>query len=312
MKAAYQLGVGHYEIRDVPVPEIRPDQCLIRVRACTLCGTDVRYYTGLSTLEWPQPMGHEVAGTIDRVGANVDGFVEGDRVVSRMAWGGFAEFAVSDADLLAHLPEHVGFEEGAIAQLLPVAVRAAELSVRPGASVFVSGLGGAGQLCVQAVRAYGAERVFVADPIPMRRELALELGANRAFDPTVDDVVDAIRAEQADGLDVAIEATGIEASFRSCERIVRQGGIVSVFGTHARPMELDMAFWERQCLQLHMAAEPREEKPRTMRQAMALVAEGKVRLRPLLSEVMSLDDVAEAFELFVNHPDRYVKIAIVP
>ena len=80
MKAAIQVGIEKYEIQDVPVPEIRDTQCLIRVGACTICATDVKYFKGLQTREWPSPMGHEITGIVEEIGSNVEGFGKGDRI----------------------------------------------------------------------------------------------------------------------------------------------------------------------------------------------------------------------------------------
>lgn len=312
MKAAIQVGTGKYEIQDVAVPGIRDSQCLIKVGACTVCATDVKYFKGLQTRKWPSPMGHEITGLVEEVGSAVEGFKKGDRILSRIVWGGFAEFVASDADMLVHLPENIGFEEGAIAQLLPIAVRGAELSVRPGKTVFVSGLGGAGLLCVQVAKAYGASKVIAADFFEMKRKVALEVGADVAVDPKAEDVVARVRAETGGGADVAMEAVGLEPSFRACEEAVRAGGIISVFGTHLTPIELDLTQWEGRSLQLHIMREPRHEMPAMLRKAVELLASGRVRLKPLLSRVMKLDDIMEAFGLVMHQPQNHIKIAIVP
>ena len=312
MKAAIQVDVGRYEIQDVPVPEIRENQCLIRVRACTICATDAKYFKGLQKRNWPSPMGHEITGTVEQVGRGVEGFKKGERVLSRIVWGGFAEFVPADADMLVHLPENIGFEEGAIAQLLPIAVRGAELSMRPGKTVFVSGLGAAGLLCVQVAKAYGASKVFASDFFEMKRGVASDVGADVVIDPKAEDVVARVRAETKNGVDVAVEAVGLEPSFRACEESLCDGGILSVFGTHLKPIELNMVRWEGRSLQLHMQTEPRKEKPMMLRKAVDLLASGKVRLKPLLSRVMKLDDIMEAFDEYIHHHEKYIKIAIVP
>ena len=312
MKAAIQVAVGRYEIRDVPAPEIKENQCLIQVRACTICATDVKYFKGLQKRDWPSPMGHEVTGLIAKLGSKVKGFKEGDRILSRIVWGGFAEYVESDADMLVHLPPNVGFEEGAIAQLLPIAVRGAELAVRPGTTVFVSGLGAAGLLSVQVARAYGASKIFAADFFEMKRQVALEVGADLVMDPNAENVVERVRALTKGGVDVAMEAVGLEPSFRACEQAVRGGGIISVFGTHLKPIELTLTQWEARSLQLHIMREQRHEMPIMLRKAALLLASGEVRLKPLLSRVMKLDDIMEAFDEYMHHHDKYIKIAIVP
>jgi len=312
MKAAIQSAVGKYEIRDVPVPEIGRSQCLIKVAACAICATDVKYFKGLRKLDWPSPMGHEVTGVIAKVGADVTGLKEGDRVLSRIVWGGFAKYVPADSDMLVHLPANVGFEEGAIGQLLPIAVRGAELAMKPGKSVFVSGLGAAGLLCVQVAKAYGASKVIGADLYEMKRDIALDLGADAVIDAGTEDVVERVRAETNGGADVAMEAVGVEPSFRACEEAVRAGGIISVFGTHLAPIKLDLIRWEGRSLQLHIMREPRREMPAMLRKAVDLLASGKVRLKPLLSRVMKLDDIMQAFDLAIHRPEENIKIVIVP
>lgn len=312
MKAAIQTGIEQYEIQDVPVPAITDSQCLIRVRSCTVCATDVKYFKGLQTRDWPSPMGHEITGIVEETGSEVEGFRKGDRVLSRIVWGGFAEFVEADADMLIHLPENVGFEEGAIAQLLPIAVRGAELAVRPGKTVFVNGLGAAGLLCVQVAKAYGASRVVAADFYEMKRNVALDVGADIVVDPNAEDAVDRVRQETDGGADVTVEAVGLEPSFRACEAAVRNGGIISIFGTHLTPIPLSLLEWEGRSLQLHVMREQRGEMPRMLGKAVDLLASGRVRLGPLLSRVMKLDDIMEAFDLVMHQPESHIKIAIVP
>ncbi len=312
MRAAFQVDVGRYEVRDAAVPDIADDQVLIRVGGCTICGTDVKYLKGQVELDWPSPMGHEVAGIVERVGSDVTTFGAGDRVFSRMAWGGFAEFVAAEARLVARLPDDIGFAEGAIAQMLPLAVRGASLAEVQGKVVVVSGLGGAGLSCVQACRALSARRVIGLDPVPLRREVAVQLGAEAALDPAEPDADELLAGFLPDGANVAMEAAGVEASFRLCERSLRRGGILSVYGTHLDPVMLDMRHWERQCLQLHMMSEPPEEKPRWLNEAAKLLDRGLIRLKPMLSGVMTLDEIMDAFDLVIHRPDEVIKVAITP
>lgn len=202
--------------------------------------------------------------------------------------------------------------EGAIAQLLPIAVRGAELAMAPGKTVFVSGLGAAGLLCVQAAKAYGASKVIAADFFDMKRGVARATGADVVLDPKSEDVVARVRTETEGGADVADEAVGLEPSFRTCEQAVRGGGIISVFGTHLKPIPIDLMRWEGRSLQLHIMREQRHEMPAMLAKAVGLLAAGKVRLKPLLSKVMKLDEIMDAFELYLHHPEDIIKIAIAP
>jgi threonine dehydrogenase-like Zn-dependent dehydrogenase len=161
-------------------------------------------------------------------------------------------------------------------------------------------------------KAYGASKVIASDLFEMKRKVALDVGADVVLDPNAENVVERVRAETKGGADVAMEAVGLEPSFRACEQAVRGGGIISVFGTHLQPVTLVLTQWEARSLQLHIMREQRHEMPAMLRKAVELLASGKVRLKPLLSRVMKLDDIMQAFDEFIHRHEKYIKIAIVP
>jgi len=161
-------------------------------------------------------------------------------------------------------------------------------------------------------KAYGAAKVLAADLYERKRQVALDVGADVVLDPNAQNVVERVRAETNGGADVAMEAVGLEPSFRACEQAVRGGGIISVFGTHLQPLELDMLQWEGRSLQLHIMREQRHEMPAMLHKAADLLATEKVRLKPLLSKVMKLDDIMDAFDLYMHQHDRHIKVVIVP
>ncbi|MGD9496006.1 MAG: alcohol dehydrogenase catalytic domain-containing protein [Armatimonadota bacterium] len=160
MRAAILEAESLLAIHEIEPDAItKPDQVLLEVRSCTVCATDLKWYTGIRAHPVPSRFGHEVAGVVSAVGSDATRWRPGDRVFSRSVNGGFADYCLADAAMLAPLPNSVGFEEGAIAQLLPIAVSAAEKSIRPGDTVYVSGAGAAGLLVTQVARAYGEVRL---------------------------------------------------------------------------------------------------------------------------------------------------------
>src|SRR5271154_2084313 len=198
---------------DRPVPA--PGEMLIRIAACGICGSDVHGYDGTSGRRIPPlVMGHEAAGTVAEVGDGVRQFNAGDRVTfdstvycgeceycrsgdvnlcdSRQVvgvscgdyrrHGAFAEYVVVPERIVYRLPDELGFAEAAMLEAVSVglhAVRVAELN--GGETALVIGAGMIGLLTLQAARAAGCSRVFVADLDPTRLELAREMGADETI-----------------------------------------------------------------------------------------------------------------------------------
>ncbi|MBI4551681.1 MAG: alcohol dehydrogenase catalytic domain-containing protein [Candidatus Latescibacteria bacterium] len=315
MKALVLTAPRRLEIRDVPVPDIGDDEVLVRVRACTVCHTDLDIFAGVR--QWdggpPNLFGHEVTGIVEAAGSAVTHIAPGDRVLLRMTRTGFAEYCKTKGSHAVVLPPSIGFEEGAIAQLLPIAIRGVEKSVRTGDTMFISGAGPAGMLCAQVARAYGASRVIVADLHDLRLRRVIDLAANVGINAATEDVVRRVREESnGRGADVCIECAGVEASFRNCEQGVRNGGSLVVFGTHLKPVILDLLDWESRSLSLIIAREQPDETPELLRKAVEFVEAGVILLRPLLTHVFPLHRAQEAFDLLLTDPARAVKVAILP
>lgn len=318
MRAAMLEADNLLTVREVDRDMItEPHQVLLQVKSCAVCATDLKWYTGLRPPPWEKPsrFGHEVAGIVAQVGPAVTGWRPGDRVFSRIVHGGFAEHCLADGRMLAVLPEPVGFEEGAIAQLLPIAVSAAEKSIKPGDTVYVSGAGAAGLLVIQVARAYGAERVIAGDIVDWRLQRARELGATHAVNVAdLDDVAHAVRAiAGGDGPDVAAECVGTEPSYRACERSVRHDGTVTIFGSILTPVSVDFMYWEAHSLNVNACREATPEQyVHCLRRATELLASGEVQLKPLLTHTRLLDEVQEAFQYCLTHRADVIKMAIVP
>lgn len=292
-----------------------PDQVLLEVKSCTVCASDIKWYTGIREHPKPARFGHEVAGLVAEVGPDVTGWQVGDRVFSRTVQGGYADYCVSDAHRLAPLPDHINFPEGAIAQLLPLAVSACEKSVRPGDTVFVCGTGAAGLLVTQTARAYGAARVIAADLVDWKLQLARELGATDTLNVEgIEDVAGAVREiAGGDGPDVAAECVGSEPAFRACEHSVRHNGIVTIFGSILTPLSIDFMYWEGQSLNVNACREGTPEQfAHCLRRAAELIASGEVQLKPLLTHTRPLADLQENFQWCLGHRAELIKMAIVP
>jgi L-iditol 2-dehydrogenase len=212
MKALLLSGYRQLEIVDVPTPQPRPDEVLIRVAACGICGSDVHGYDGSSGRRIPPlVMGHEAAGIATLVGSAVTGISEGDRVTfdstifcgacryclcgkinlcekrrvlgvscgDYSCGGAFAEYIVVPHRIVHHLPARLSFPEAAMLEAVSVALHAAALSQPvPKQTALVVGAGMIGLLTMQALQLAGCSPVYVADVDGSRLEIATRLGAH--------------------------------------------------------------------------------------------------------------------------------------
>lgn len=261
----YELAPGRCELRRLPVPEIGPEDVLLRVAAVGVCGSDVHQYH--NTHSWrvnvPVVLGHEFCGVVERVGERVTGFRAGDRVVSETAAvidpaspfcragrynldparlgfgygvdGAMATHVRVPARCLHHLPQTLDFVTAALTEPCCVAYEAvAQRSrIRPGDMVLVLGPGPIGLLCAQIARLSGAGEVVVVGLTRDRPRLALarERWASAAFDLQQDDI-DGALCEMGDGFgaDLVIDASGASASLEAALRWVRPEGQITKVG----------------------------------------------------------------------------------
>ncbi len=312
MRAAILVDDYRLEVQDVPIVQPGPGQVNVQVKACTVCATDIKWFKGIQPFKKPGRFGHEITGVVSELGPGVSGLALGDRVLSRITTGGFAEYSICEAQNLIKLPDSIGFEEGAIAQLLPIAVNGARKSVRKGDTVFVSGVGPAGLLLVQVAKAYGASCVIASDLVPWKLELAKKLGADITINVRNENVLEALKRGAPKGVDVAMEAVGIEVSYRACERSVRGDGIVSIFGTILKPIAIDFLYWESHSLNVNAMREQPHQTPSLLKESVELLVSGAVKLKPLLTHVYKLDKLQEVFEFAVANPEKVLKICVLP
>src|SRR5436305_681426 len=240
----------HLEMVEMPVPGIGPDDVLVRVRACGICGSDVHGMDGKTGHRIPPlVMGHEAAGEVVETGANVADLHAGDRVTfdstvycgrcfhctrgeanlcdNREVLGGspgpyrrhgaFAEYVSVPRRIMYRLPENLSFQQAALIEAVSVAVHAVNITpVRLGDAALVVGSGMIGLLTIQAVRRAGCSRVIAVDPDDSRLQLARELGATGAVNPKSGDAAAAIRdMTDGRGADLALECVGATDPIRT-------------------------------------------------------------------------------------------------
>jgi L-iditol 2-dehydrogenase len=339
----------------IAVPRPGPGEVLVRVGACTLCGrSDLVYYhwLGLRAHCAQGCFGHEIAGTVEEVGPGVRRVAPGDRVFVRTPLSsGYADFALARELAVGHLPEDIPFEQGAILQLLPLAVHATR-GVGLGDRVLIVGQGPVGLMALQLAKLRGAAAVTVVDLDPWRLERAAQLGADRTLaappGATERELAELLAAGgpgvrgssggssgpggsvAGGGFDVAIEAVGTPATARGCVDAVRVNGLVVFLGTHHvdTSVSFDMVQWEKKGLRVHTAAEATDEaRAAAMAVAERLAAHGRIRLAELHTHTYPLTELPRALEQlsqspllhpadapgpYAGPPPRTLKIAVCP
>lgn len=329
MRALHFLGGRKAQLIEAERPVPPPGWALVKVHYSSLCGSDLWLYKG----QWhgntyPVVPGHEWSGEVVEVPDGDQSWV-GRRVVGDLIVechtcgpcrdglpvmcenlteigftvdGGCAEYVTVPVANLYPVPDDLDLSIACQTEPLSVAVHAVDrLGVRPTERVAVFGAGGIGLLLSQVAQAAGAKVLVATDPVPERREVALELGAEAVFAP--DEVPD--RTSYADRFDVVLEASGDPSSVARAMEMVRPGGRIGLIGyqvgaTHPiATADLPLSY-----ASLVGVMGPGGK----YRQAVDLLASGAVNVRPILTDVVGLEDYRPALDRAVNRTDGTLRV----
>src|SRR5262245_52861868 len=275
MQAMLLKEYMHLELVEMPEPGIGPDDVLVRVRACGICGSDVHGLDGSTGRRLPPlVMGHEAAGEVVQCGSNVTEFHPGDRVtfdstvycgrcfhcargdvnlcdnrevlgVSPGPYrrhGAFAEYVAVPRRIVYRLPDNLSYEQAALIEAVSVGIHAVNLTpIVLGDAAVVIGSGMIGLATLQAARHAGAARVIVIDPDETRLEMARGLGATHTINPTAIDPVATVQSlTGGHGAAVALECVGATEPIKTAIASVRKGGTVTLVGNVAPEINLPL------------------------------------------------------------------------
>jgi 2-desacetyl-2-hydroxyethyl bacteriochlorophyllide A dehydrogenase len=338
MKAAVYLGKEDIQVREWPEPKLEAGEVLLRVRYAGICGTDMLIHSGRHPrVVPPRVLGHEIFGSVVEAvsdtgkhwkpGARVAVYPliscgqcapcrEGDAHVCEKLGligidtdGGMAELVKARPDQLFPLPDAVSDDQAALVEPLSVAVHAVRTSgFRPGDSTAVMGAGPIGNLVAQVLRASGARAVVVAEVKDLRRELAERQGF-RTFNPAKENVCEAARRLNGEpAVDRVFEASGAAAAVHDAIEVCRVGGEIVWVGLPKTPPEVNilrLVFKEIQTTGV------RVYRPVDYRVAISLLEGRAVNVEPLITDRLTLKDVALGFAR-MHEADRSLKILFTP
>ena len=329
-------------LEDIPIPEPGPGEVLVRVAFCGICHSDLSLIDGTFPAQLPVvTQGHEASGTISKLGRDVTGWAEGDRVIMAagracrgcpnclrgdtanclrlrlMAFaydGAWAEYTVAEATGLTRVPENVSLEQAAIladAVSTPFGAVVHTGKVTIGESVGVWGVGGVGTHFVQLARLVGAVPIVAVDIDAAVLDRALELGADYAFDSRDVDLKERI-AELTAGrkLDVAFDAAGLKATFEQALDCVTVGGRLVAVGMSAESPSVGptsmFALSQKRVLG-HLGYQNAD-----IEALASLVSRGRLDLSRSISDIIPLDDVRVGIEKLEKKEGNPIRILVKP
>jgi len=343
MKALVLTDYRKLELQDLPQPTPAPDEVLIRVEACGVCGSDVHGYDGSTGRRIPPlVMGHEAAGVVADIGSNVSGLRNGQRVTfdstvscgncffchrgqinlcdNRQVLGvscgdyrragAFAEFVTVPARILYPLPDSLSFEKAAMIEAISVGVHAVAITpIALNDTVTVVGAGMIGLLTLQAAKLAGARRIIAVDVDDGRLATAMSLGATHTVNAKKNDPPAIIREITGGrGCDVAFECVGTTATVTSAIESTRKGGTVTLVGNIAPKIELPLQSVVTRQIRIQGSCASAGEIPACI----DLLDSGAIRVEPMLSAFAPIDEGPQWFERLYNHEANLMKVVLHP
>lgn len=304
MKKANYYGVRDIRVEEVAGSEPGPNEVKVKIKYCGICGTDLHEY-----LHGPFPnttFGHEACGTITALGPGVAGFAVGERVCTVYP-GAFAEAIVCPVDRLMKIPDGMTWERAALLEPLSGAAYAIDRGrVRAGDSAFIAGAGPVGLMILLGLKAMGVQTIYVTDILENRRRMAQELGATLVWDPSQTKSPSKIKGlTNGRGVDVAIEAVGIEATLKDCLASTRQQGTVVVQGIFTERALVHMfGFVVRETTMIGTNAINPEL-------ALKWLAAGAIQPERIVTDIIALADIVPAgFEVLGGRDKSAIKVLV--
>jgi L-iditol 2-dehydrogenase len=342
LKALVNTAPYKLEYRDWEMPSVGPDDLLIKVRACAICGSDIKGYSGKTGRRQPPLiMGHEASGEVAQIGSAVQGFGVGDRVgfdstvyclhcancysghynlclnrqvvgVSEGTYrrhGAMAEYVAVPYWIAVHLPDNLSYAQAALIETTAIGVHAANRTpMMLNDNAVVVGAGAIGLVTLQAIKLKGAGKVVVTDLSSDRLELARKLGADAVVPADTPDLMGALRREVgANGADAVFEAVGIQATINTALAIVKVGGSVTLIGNLLPRAEFGLQTIVTGDLNLYGVCASNGEYG----DCAQLVASGRINVDPLISAYARLEDGQAVFDKLYQSAEDNIRTVFV-
>jgi len=348
MKALVFRGPHQIAIENVPIPKPGYGEAVLRVTLTTICGTDVHILKGEYPVQPGLVIGHEAVGVIHELGPGVSGYQVGQRVlvgaitpcgqcmsclngswsqcggvpIGGWKFGNTINGAQAEYLLVPHaqanmaaIPDELNDEQVILlADIASTGFSAAESAdLKLGDSVAVLAQGPIGLCATAGAKLKGASLIIATESNPIRKQVALRMGANIVLDPATMDVVAEIRKITGGrGVDVAIEALGTQTTFETALRSLRPGGTLSSLGVYAGKLNIPCDAFAAGIGDYKIVTTLCPGGKERMRRLMELILYKRVDLTPLLTHRFFLSEILDAYTLFSKRMDGVLKVAICP
>lgn len=314
MKAALLYGPHDFRIEDIPEPEINEDECLIKVKACGVCHSELpQWERKLKGLKYPRFIGHEVSGEIIAVGPKVTSFKIGDKVAAWADGKGYAELIAVKEDRLEPVAESVDL---ALALSEPISCTTngvQKANIQLADTVALVGTGFMGLILLQEIKLKGTAKIIAIDIRDEMLQLAKQLGADIIINASKIDPVKEIKKLTNDrGVDIAFEVGGVQSTLDTAADITRMEGKIVIFGYHPGPRKIKhLGYWNWMAFDI-VNAHFRDLKTilNGARVGMELLNQGKIDMSPLVTHRYKLQDIEKAFLAAKTKPKGFVKSVI--
>jgi (R,R)-butanediol dehydrogenase / meso-butanediol dehydrogenase / diacetyl reductase len=316
MRAAFFEGNRKVVIKEIPIPEAGVGEVVVKVKYCGICGSELdSFLHGESTP--PHRAGHEAMGIVTEVGDGVSGWMKGDRttinipsspcgecyecrhglpeICSNQAHraGAYAEYINARASQMVHIPDEVTDEEATLVEPLGIALHAIRRSgIKLGDSVGIIGAGPIGLMLMQAVRQAGAMAVYVTERSEGRFKMAVQLGADKVFNPRNVDVCSEIVKETGRGTDIVFDCAGTEQTLPDAVRIVARGGKIVLINVPRKMMVENLHLITFK--QLNLIASQLSTDEFVM--GLELIRRRKIKVKPLISGIIPLEELEQTLK----------------
>ncbi|MBQ7371965.1 MAG: alcohol dehydrogenase catalytic domain-containing protein [Blautia sp.] len=323
--------------REIPIPEPGPDQVLVKIKKIGICGSDIHVYHGTHPFtSYPVTQGHELSAKVEKLGSNVTGFSVGQKVTiepqvycgecypcrhgkynlcEKLKVMGFqttgtaSEYFAVDASKVTPIPETMTYNEGAMIEPLAVTVHAAKrFPELQGAKVAILGCGPIGILLAQSCKALGAADVLITDISDYRLELAKSLGVGHTVNTREKDFGEAlVEAFGPDKADVIYECAGTDITMGQAIKYARKGSTIILVAVFGKMATVDLAVLNDHELDLNTTMMYRHED---YVDAIRLVNEGKIQLKPLMTKHFAFRDFLKAYEYIDANRETTMKVLV--
>jgi alcohol dehydrogenase len=354
MKAAVFIEPGRIELVDKPIPPVGPNDALVRITTTTICGTDVHILKGEYPVARGLTIGHEPVGIIEKLGSNVQGYQEGQRVIAGAICPSFSSYASQDGyssqdggcschgykpmggwrfgnsidgtqaeyvlvpdaqGNLAPVPDGLTDEQVLMCpDIMSTGFAGAEAAnIKIGDVVAVFAQGPIGLCATAGAKLRGASTIIVVDGVEQRLQIARQMGADVTLNFNQVDVVEEIlRLAGGRGVDVAIEALGLQSTFESALRVLKPGGTLSSLGVYSTDLVIPLAAFHAGLGDHKIVTSLCPGGKERMRRLINVVASGRVDFGALVTHQYALDEIVAAYDLFAHQRDGVLKVAIKP